>query len=54
MNASGTIDGMDIQGFTQALLGVGPPAYQCVADLNADSLVNELDLVIFLPMLLAE
>ncbi len=54
MDASGTIDGLDIQGFTQALLGVGPPAYQCVADLNADTLVNELDLVIFLPMLLAE
>lgn len=52
MNNSGSIDGLDIQGFTQALLGVGPPAYLCVADLNADQFVDSLDLAIFITLIL--
>lgn len=49
MNANGTLDGDDIQGFVNCLFGLPPPA--CVrracADMNGDGLVDDCDLRIF-------
>lgn len=53
MDESGTIDSLDIQRFTFALVGTGTAADDCAADLNADFLVNESDVAPFIAAVLA-
>ena len=53
MNGDGLIDGRDLTGFVGALLGSGPAAYYCVADLNSDLTVDEVDTDLMTQLLLA-
>lgn len=48
MNADGVVNGADLQRFTGALVGPAIAADLCVADLNADLVVDQLDEAIFL------
>lgn len=53
MDDSGNLDGLDVQRFTAALLGVGTNADACSGDMNADFVVNTLDVPDFVTALLA-
>jgi hypothetical protein len=53
MDDSGSLDGLDVQRFTAALLGIGTDADECAGDMNADFLVNTLDVPDFVTALLA-
>lgn len=52
MNGDGLLDGRDLSGFTAALLGTSPAALICVADLNNDMAVNEIDTEMMTQLLL--
>lgn len=47
------VNGADVQPFLAALFDSGPSRHRCIADLNADSLVDNADLALFLDRLLA-
>ena len=53
MDDSGSLDGLDVQRFSAALLGIGTDADECAGDMNADFLVNTLDVPDFVTALLA-
>lgn len=53
LDGNGAVNGLDASLFTNAMLGIGPPAFFCVADINADSSVDFLDLDLFLGLALA-
>ncbi|OWY66922.1 hypothetical protein B7486_34295 [cyanobacterium TDX16] len=53
MDDSGNLDGLDVQRFSAALLGIGTNAEACSGDMNADFVVNTLDVPDFVTALLA-
>lgn len=52
MDGNGVIDANDLRLFIPPVLGTGPPAYWCVADMNADSTVDLVDVPLFVELIL--
>lgn len=54
INGDGLVNGLDIQGFVNCFLGVSTPADNCVcADMNGDTLLDMVDVPLFVARLLA-
>lgn len=52
MDGNGIIDANDLRLFIPPVLGTGPLAYWCVADMNADSAVDLQDVPLFVALIL--
>lgn len=52
MNGDGRVDGVDIQPFVSAFLGMGPAAWYCVADLDSSEFLDSTDVALMVDLLL--